>query len=56
MDAIKRENSFGLPYNFLVGGHFIYEIRGWSEQSGFVFISQSSSLVIGIIGKLLWYF
>lgn len=51
--ANETQNS-DLCYNFLIGGDGeTYEIRGWSEQSGFTFIPQNISLTIGMIGKLL---
>lgn len=50
MTTMKTQNA-SLPYNFLIGGDGeTYEIRGWSEQSGFTFLPQNSSLTIGIIG------
>lgn len=53
MIANQTQNS-DLSYNFLIGGDGeTYEIRGWSDQSGFSFIPQNISLTIGIIGKLI---
>lgn len=54
MKAIETENST-LPYNFLIAGDGeTYEIRGWSEQSGFSFLPHNTSLTIGILGKILF--
>lgn len=55
MAALKSHN-FSLPYNFLIGGDGeTYEVRGWTEQSGFSFVPHNSSLTIGILGKTIAY-
>lgn len=48
---MKTQNS-SMPYNFLIGGDGeTYEVRGWSEQSGFTFVPHNSSLAIGLLGS-----